>query len=109
MQYTLELNAVGQLNGWQDVKYELNGQTVVEHQLFKDGKFAFGNIVVLGVGTTRYIFNTEAWGSFEIMRDMAEGFVMDYEFNFILKGGDVRDPKRFDVLPSNEGAFINAV
>jgi hypothetical protein len=106
MNYTLQFGLNGNLNGWQKVTYELNGQKVEENQFFINGRslddMAF--VTVSGVGARFYSFSASVWGTVEIMRDAAEGFAADCFFN--VKFVKTRIVNRLMVCPNTEEAFV---
>lgn len=106
MKYTLQFGLNGNLNGWQSVSYELNGQQIEECQFFINGRsvddMAF--VTVSGVGARFYNFTAKVWGTVAIMRDAAESFAADDFFN--VKFVKTRVVNRLMVCPNTEEVLV---
>jgi len=107
MKYTLQFGLNGNLNGWQEIECEINGQTVTEAQFFINGRCIDNMtfVMISGVGSKFWNFHAKDWGTTEITRDAAEKFAADDLFNVILKEHPNR-PNSIYVHPVTEGAFV---
>lgn len=104
MEYTLKINENGQLNGWQEVHYYLNGSSLRDCQKFSDGKFQewSGMVCVFQCGMN-YSFMLSDWGSMETARDAAEDFTLPSNYPYIQVKNEAGG---WDVRPFTEEAII---
>lgn len=84
MNYSLSFNNSGAFDGFQWVEWELNHQQLHEFQQYSAGLFIGGAVKVWGVGSSKYMFNVENWGTMELTRNAAEMFAADELFNVII-------------------------
>lgn len=106
MEYKLKFNESGNLQGFQYIKYELQGMIMDEqHYIAADGSECIEEfeVQVFNPRTLMsYFFNGKAWGTPEIARDAAERFAVYGDLDCVqskVKGFWV-------VKPNNEEALI---
>lgn len=106
MEYTMKFNERGNLNGWQEVHYYLNGSSVRDAQRYDNGVIVewmcFTSVHQNG---RHYSFMASDWGTVEIARDAAERFTTasDYQFQY-----HNNEAGGWDIRPNTEEAFVLA-
>lgn len=105
MEYTLNINSTGKLEGWQEISYTLaEGRfRLMESQYFQNGDFVMSTILVYDRKTAEeYTFRSSDWGTPELARDAAEMATGGWSGFVIVNEGFCS----IVCKPMNEGAFV---
>lgn len=104
MEYILQTNENGELNGTQRTLWYINNHYIQEVQKFDNGEFVPEiGFVSVHINGWMYDFDVENWGSISYARDAAEMFARG---DFLWCVESKNHMGYFDVLPKTEEAEV---